>query len=167
MIRKKKRYVRPRKLYEKKRIFEENLLLEKYALKNKKEIWKTLAKVDYLRHRAMDLVKADPEEQHLLFKKLQSIGLPVKNTADTLALKVEDILQRRLPTIVEKKGLAKTVQEARQMVVHKKVLINGNVINVPGYLVKVGEEDNITIKTRQKAPKIEKTTEKTVQQEVV
>ena len=154
MIRKKKLYVRPRKLYEKKRIAEENALLEKYGLKNKREVWKALAKVNYYRHRAMALAKQSQEEQKVLFTKLNAIGLPVKSIADILALKVEDILQRRLPTIVFKQKLAQTPQQARQMVVHKKVLIDGKAVDVPSYLVHVNEETHITVKaSRPKKPK--------------
>ena len=67
MIRKKKLYVRPRKLYEKGRIKEENILLEKYALKNKREIWKTLAKMNYFKRRARELAQTGEEEQKILF----------------------------------------------------------------------------------------------------
>jgi len=146
MIRKKKRYVRPKKLYEKARIEEENKLMEQYGLKNKREIWKTLAKVSYFRRRAKSLAKASPEEQEILFEKLRRLGLKTNAIADVLALTIEKILQRRLPTIVAQRKLANTVRQARQFVVHKKVLINGRVVSVPSYLVPVDEEEKITIK---------------------
>ena len=103
MIRKKKLYVRPRKAYEKKRIADENKLMQHYALKNKREVWKTLAKVNYFRHRAMALARASPEEQEVLFQKLSNLGLKVKSLADVLALRIEDLLERRLPTVIAKK----------------------------------------------------------------
>ena len=56
MIRKKKRYSRPKKAYEISRIKEENALLKRYALKNKLEVWKNIAQVDYFRRRAKYLV---------------------------------------------------------------------------------------------------------------
>ena len=140
MIRKKNRYVKPRKLYIKTRIKEENVLLNKYGLKSKREIWKTAAKINYFRKRAMALAKSSKEEQGLLFDKLKRIGLRTDTTADVLALKVEDLLERRLPIIVFKKGLARTPQQARQMIVHKKVLIDGKVVNIPSYIVSLDEE---------------------------
>ena len=145
MIRKKKQYSRPKKLYEKVRIEEENVLVEKYGLKNKHEIWKTLAKVNYYRTRAKALAKAPIEEQDVLFGKLRALGLNVKITTDALALQVEDILRRRLPSIIHKLKLARTPQQARQMVVHKKVRIAGSVVNIPSYLVSVDEENKITV----------------------
>ncbi len=149
MIRKRKLYVRPKKAYESARIKEENELLKKYALKNKREVWKTRAKVDYFRKRAMALSKSSFEEQEVLFNKLRSLGIKIDSIADILALKIEDLLNHRLPTIVHSKGLAKTPQQARQLVVHKKVAINGNIINIPSYLVPVSEEKHITIKAKE------------------
>ena len=153
MIRKKKRYSRPKKAFEKSRIDEENRLLKKYALKNKLEVWKTIAKVNYFRRRAMALARSSFEEQDILFSKLRALGLNATSTADALALKIEDLLERRLPTIVFKKGLAKTPQEARQMVAHKRVLIEKKVIDSPSYLVSLSEENNIEIKRKAKPAK--------------
>lgn len=156
MIRKKNRYLRPKKAYEISRIKEENALLKKYALKSKREVWKSIAKVDYFRSRAKALAKSSPEEQNILFGKLKALGLKTDSIADVLALKIEDLLERRLPTVVFKKGLAKTAQEARQMVVHKRILIDNKVINIPSYLVSLAEENLITLKkkarTEKKAP---------------
>jgi len=156
MIRKGKGYVRPKKLYEKSRINEENTLVNKYGLKNKREIWKTIAKVSYYRRRAKSLAKSTPEEQEVLFSKLKSIGLKAQSIADVLALNVEDILRRRLPTIIAQNGLAQTVRQARQMVVHKNILIDDNVVNIPSYIVSLDEESKIKVKVRKKvAPKSE------------
>jgi small subunit ribosomal protein S4 len=145
MIRKHKLFVRPKKAYQKTRIKEENQIASKYALKTKREIWKAMAKITYFRRRAKTLVKASSEEQQVFFGKLQKIGLKVNSIADVLDLKVENLLNRRLPTVVFEKGLAKTTKQARQMVVHKKVLINGRAVNIPSYIVAVADEPNITI----------------------
>ena len=153
MIRKGKRYVRPKKLYEKSRIEDENKLAERYGLKNKREIWKSLAKVSYFRRRAKSLAKASPAEQEVLFGKLQALGFNTHTIADVLALNIEDLLRRRLPTVVAQKGFAHTVQHARQLVVHKKVRIDGKVINIPSYLVTVTEESQISVDAPKVAPK--------------
>ena len=155
MIRKKKFYSRPKKAFESSRIKEENALVTKYGLKNKREIWKTLAKIDYYRNRAKALAKSPLEEQEVLFNKLKAIGLNTNTIADILDLKVENLLGRRLPTVVAKKGLAATPKHARQMVVHKKILIKGRAINSPSYIVQLSEENLITAKKKIKKPKIE------------
>jgi small subunit ribosomal protein S4 len=159
MIRKKKLYSRPRKLYIKTRISQENALVKRYGLKNKTEIWKALAKIKYFRKRAMTLAKSSNEEQKILFDKLKIIGLNTNTIADVLALNVENILERRLPTIVFKKKLASTPQHARQLVVHKKVLVDGKIINVPSYIVSVAEEALISFKPGKKKELVEKKAE--------
>ena len=146
MIRKKKNYNRPKKLFDKSRIDYENKLVKKYGLKNKKEIWKTLEKINYYRRRAMALAKAPLEEQEVLFNKLRDIGLNTNTSADVLALQIEDLLKRRLSSIVADKKIATTIKEARQMIAHKRILIDGKVVNTPGYIVKVSEEKLISLK---------------------
>jgi len=153
MIRKKKSYLKPRKAFEKSRIGEENALVKKYGLKNKREIWKTLAKVNYFRNRAKTLARLSIEEQEVLFNKLNAIGLKTESIADVLGLKVEDLLDRRLQTVVHKKKLANTSNQARQMVVHKKVLVVGRVVNSPSYIVPVKEENLITAKEKKEETK--------------
>ena len=52
-----------------------------------------------------------------------------------------------LEPIAFKKGLAVTPQQARQMVVHRRVLISNHVVSIPSYLVSVDDEKSILIKT--------------------
>ncbi|MBS3089680.1 30S ribosomal protein S4 [Candidatus Pacearchaeota archaeon] len=145
MIRKPKMYVRPKKLYQSSRIAEENILKEKYGLKNKKEIWKTNAKLGYFRRRAKSLARSSLEEQEVLFRKLQNLGLKTSTISEVLALKIEDILERRLPTVLLRKGLANTSRQARQLVTHKKVTIDGKIVNIPSYIVSISEENKIKV----------------------
>ena len=69
MIRKHKKYGRPKKPFDKQRIDEENVLVSRYGLKNKKEIWKAEAAIDKIRGRAKSLITAERSEQEKLFKK--------------------------------------------------------------------------------------------------
>ena len=62
---------------------------------------------------------------------------------DVLVLSEEDILGRRLQTIVFEKGMASTVKQARQMIVHGHVFMNGHRVTVPGYIVLREEEPSI------------------------
>jgi small subunit ribosomal protein S4 len=153
MIRKKKKFKKPKKPFETARISEENELVKKYGLKNKKEVWKAQAKVDYLRGRAKALARLPLEEQEALFNKLKAIGLKTETTADVLDLKPENILERRLPTIIVKKKIANTTSHARQLVVHKKILVDGNIVNTPSYIVPVAKEGTIKLKVKTKTTK--------------
>ena len=148
MIRKRKKFEWPKKLWDKPRILDENKLKLKYGLKNKREIWKTDAKVKYFRNRGKNLITAEQDEQQIFFDKLNKIGLKIQTIADVLSMEKEDLMKRRLATVVYKKGLADTPRQARQMIVHKRVLVGGNVVNIPSYLVKVEEEKNIILKKK-------------------
>ena len=162
MIRKKKLYARPRKAFEKTRIEEENVLVKNYGLKNKREIWKSLAKIGYFRKRAKALAMASREEQEVFFRKLNALGLKVDSITEALDLQVEDLLKRRLPTIVTRLKFANTIRQARQMVVHKRVRVGKGFVNSPSYLVRV-EEENIIVVTPSRTPTttIENTSEAT------
>lgn len=49
------------------------------------------------------------------------------------------LLERRLDNVVFRMGFARTRREARQVVGHKHIAVNGKVINVPSYLIKAGD----------------------------
>lgn len=152
--RKRKKYVRPRKLFDRARIDAENLIVEEYGLKNKREIWKATSKVSKLRSRAKELIRASNEEQKSYFDKLNKLGLNIKEISDVLALTEKDLLERRLQTVVYKKGLSNSVKQARQLIVHKHVLVDGCAVNAPSFWVEKDLENKITLKPR-KEKKIE------------
>ena len=49
------------------------------------------------------------------------------------------LLERRLDNVIFRLGFARTRKEARQIVDHKHVLVNGKCVNIPSYLVKAGD----------------------------
>ena len=59
------------------------------------------------------------------------------------------LLESRLDNVVFRMGLARTRREARQIVDHKHVMVNGKQINIPSYIVKVG--DVVEIKEKHKS----------------
>jgi small subunit ribosomal protein S4 len=64
---------------------------------------------------------------------------------DILNLKIEDLLERRLQTIVMKKAGTTSPYQARQIVSHGHVSIGNRKVNIPGYIVKAEEEHQILI----------------------
>ncbi len=58
------------------------------------------------------------------------------------------LLERRLDSVVFRMGFARTRREARQIVGHKHVLVNGKRIQIPSYLIKVGDVVEIREKSR-------------------
>lgn len=147
-----RRYDTPSHPWQGERIKEENELLKKYGLKNKKELWKVQSLLRNYRRQGRTLlarlrygdVQAEKEMKGLL-SKLANLGVLADDATldDVLALNIERILERRLQTLVYLKGLAYTPKQARQLIVHGHATINGRKVTVPGYLVKRNEENSI------------------------
>jgi small subunit ribosomal protein S4 len=160
MKRKHKSYSRPKRPFDKARIDEEAIIIKEFGLKNKKEIWKADAQIKKMREKAKKLIGKDESEQKALFERLNKIGMDVHSIADILALEKQNYLKRRLQTIVFKKELAQSVKEARQMITHKKILVDGRVVNKPSYIVPVELEGKITAKPKKEKKKKEVVEEK-------
>ncbi|WP_297419974.1 30S ribosomal protein S4 [Thermococcus sp.] len=148
---------RQRKMYEtpshpwiKERLDRERVLMKKYALKNKKELWRHETQLKEFRRRARRLLAARGKQAEIerdqLLQRLSRLGLLPADAMldDVLSLALEDVLDRRLQTIVFKRGLARTIGQARQLIVHGHIEVNGQVIRSPGYLVLKEEEGVIT-----------------------
>ncbi len=149
----KRKYDTPSHPWQGERIKEENELLKKYGLKNKKELWKAQSLLRNYRRQGRDLlarlrygdVQAEIERKGLL-SKLANLGVLSDDASldDVLALDVHRVLDRRLQTIVYMKGLSYTPKQARQMIIHGHTLVNERKVTVPGYLVPRNEEASIT-----------------------
>jgi len=153
MRRQRKKYEKPKRPWDKTRIEREKELLKKFGLRRKREIWRAESLLRKYRRLARELAaKKDKEKEKILIEKLARFGILKKNANldDVLGLTVEDILNRRLQTIVFKKGLANTIKHARQLIVHGHITINNRKIVYPSYLVPKEEEDKIqtTIKLK-------------------
>lgn len=146
----KKKFKKPKRPFEKDRLYEELEFIGKYGLRNKREFWKSrtmLARWREIARHSRTLPKERAiEVQQTLIKKLNRLGIVGTEAEfeDVLLLTVEDLLKRRLQTLVFEKGLARSVYQARQMIVHKHIQIGGKRINAPSYLVKKEEEDLIS-----------------------
>ena len=58
------------------------------------------------------------------------------------------LLESRLDSVVFRLGFARTRREARQVVTHKHILVNGKKINIPSYLIKAGDVIELTEKAK-------------------
>ncbi|MFW9938932.1 MAG: 30S ribosomal protein S4 [Candidatus Thorarchaeota archaeon] len=145
----KKKFKKPRVPFQKERILEELEFIGRYGLRNKREFWKmrtTLANFRDLARQSRTLpAEVATEVQQELIKKLNRLGIlgPEAEFDDVLLLTVEDMLKRRLQTLVFEKGLAQTIYQARQLIVHGHIQIKGKKIDAPSYIVKREEEDFI------------------------
>ncbi|MBS7632702.1 30S ribosomal protein S4 [Candidatus Bathyarchaeota archaeon] len=128
---------------------EELKLIGQYALRNKHELWRHETMLSKFRGNARSLIGKAPEErkkmEDAILSRLKKFGI-LDETAvldNVLDLTVEDILERRLQTIVFRKGLAKTMHQARQLITHGHIAIGGQRITIPGYLVTKEKENQI------------------------
>ena len=135
------------------RIKAEVVLVNQYGLKNKTEVWKAQTILRNFRGQSRELqarlrggeAQAKIESEALIAKCGRMGLLPMEGATlnDILTLNEESILSRRLQTIVYEKGMASTVGQARQMIVHGHIFMNGHRVTVPGYIVTRKEEASI------------------------
>lgn len=148
-----KKFEKPLKPWDKARIDEEAKLLQQYGLRRKREIWKTESVLRNYRRIARDLAaKASKEREKILLDKLFRIGLVGKdaNLDDVLALTLEKLLDRRLQTLVYKKGMCTTIKAARQYIVHGHVAVDGRKVRWPSTIIPLSDEDKITFYEKSK-----------------
>jgi small subunit ribosomal protein S4 len=144
-----KKYDTPPHPWNADRIKQENKILQKYGLKNKKEVWKAETLVKRYRRDARELLGQSSE--HTQHERQQLLGHIIRlgmldekaKLEDVLDLTVEDVLRRRLQTMVHRRGLAHTAKQARVFVVHGHIAMSNKKINSPSYIVKRGEEELI------------------------
>ncbi len=146
---KKKEYEAPKKLWDKTRIEKESRLREEFGLKNSRELWKARTILRKIRREARRLLAGRgariEDRKAQLLKRVTSflIRNPEATVDDVLALEERHVLDRRLQSIVLRKGLAKTSRQARQLIAHGHIAIDGKKVSSPSYLVKFGEEEKI------------------------
>lgn len=161
MWRQRKTYETPSHPWQAYRLEEEEKLMKEYGLKNKKELWKAVAILRKIRYyvRKLNAKKAagfDISEEEKKFKnRLVKYGLlsPQSDIMEALNISVREILERRLQTIVYRKGLAKTIKEARQLIVHRHIMVGEKVISSPSYLVTIEEEKDVKYNSYSKISK--------------
>jgi len=147
-----KTYDTPSHPWQGERIKAEVEIVRAFGLKNKTEVWKAQTVLRNLRKQSRDLQArlrtGDAQakiEADALIAKCGRLGYLTSDATlnDILTLKEEDVLSRRLQTIVYEKGLANTIKQARQMVTHGHIYMNGHRVTVPGYIVTRLEESSI------------------------
>ena len=147
----KKLFRRPRRIWSTDQLSAELYIMGSYGLRNKRELWAAQTEVARIRNQARALLslptEVRSEKEKRLLNFLSRIGLAKEGATldDILNLKVEDLLARRLQTIVMKKAGVKSPYQARQIVDHGHVSIGDRKINRPGYIVRAEEEGRIML----------------------
>ncbi len=144
-----KKYETPRFPWRTDTLQEELKLLGQYGLRNKHELWRHETMLSKFRGIARSLIGKTPEErkkmEQELLTRLKKLGI-IHETAvldNVLDLTIEDVLERRLQTIIFRKGLVKTIYQARQLITHGHVTIGNQRVTVPSYIVTRDDENKI------------------------
>jgi len=144
-----KKFDTPRFPWRKDSLQEELKLQGQYGLRNKHELWRHKTTLSKARAIARSLI-SQPEAvrtkmENELLAQLKKKGI-LQETAvldNVLDLTIDDILERRLQTIVFRKGLARTIFQSRQLITHGHVTIDNRRVTIPGYIVRKTEEPTV------------------------
>lgn len=145
-----RKYQGPAHLWQRARIDEEKQYSKDYGLKNKKEIWKMTSLLAKFKRLAKIFIAAKGKQAQVeaeqLVNRLKSLGLlnDTSVLSDVLVLTTKDIMEKRLQTVVFRMGHARTINQARQFIVHGHIKVGGRKIASPSYMVKKGEENTIS-----------------------
>jgi small subunit ribosomal protein S4 len=139
-----KKYDTPSHMWDSARIGREHDLKAKYGLRNLRELWILASEIRKMRMNIRSVLSGKSSEKtgREIIARLSRYNI-VKGDAtpdDLLVVGVEALLERRLQTIVMRKGLARTPRQARQLVAHGLISINGKRVKSPGHLVLASEE---------------------------
>merc|ERR1711871_1062462 len=143
---------RPRRSYDKERLDAELKLIGTYGLKNKREIWRiglVLSKVRAVARQLLTLEERDPQrvfQGQALMRRMIRYGIlgEDKQRLDyVLALKIEDFMERRLQTLVFKRGLAKSIHHARVLIRQRHIRVGRQIVDIPSFMVRVESQPHI------------------------
>ncbi len=147
-----KSYETPNHPFQGSRIAAEHDLVARYGLKNKEELWRAESELRSYRREARELVGRAQGDADVaadrgadFIARLRRLGIldDGEGLNGILGLEVTDVLERRLQTIVYRRGLANTPKQARQFITHGHITLDGSRVRVPSYTVAVAEEGEI------------------------
>ncbi|MFW9848107.1 MAG: 30S ribosomal protein S4 [Candidatus Thorarchaeota archaeon] len=147
--RQKKKYVTPKRPFDSERFEQELQLIGSYGLRNKRELWRHKTELSRYRRTARNLLAIPENERRLqesdLVNKLARIGVlrEERHLDNVLDLTLEDVLERRLQTLVFRKGLACSMYHARQLVTHGHIALGDSRVTTPSRMLTVMEEEHL------------------------
>jgi len=142
----------PRRPFEKERLDNEMKVVGEFGLKNKREVWRVSLLLAKMRANARMLLTLDEKNSKRIFEGNALLRLCVrlglleedKRELDyVLAIKVGDIMARRLQTLVFKQNLAKSLHHARVLIRQRHIRVKSQMVNIPSFLVRVEQEKHI------------------------
>lgn len=142
-----KKYDKPTLMWDRERIEEQHKFIQNYGLRNLKEVWIAESELRRIRRNVREVLSGRATEKvgkeiiaRLVRYSIVGTGATLD---DLLIIDLDSILKRRLQTIIATRGMAKSPRQARQLITHGFISINGKRVKSPGYLVSSIEENKI------------------------
>jgi len=146
-----RKYAGPAHPWQKDRIEAEKVIVMDYGIRRKNELWKMSSLLSSFLNRAKNIIaRRDAQsevEKRQLLDRLIKLGLLSKESRveDVLGIKLKDIMERRLQTILVRKNVARSMLQSRQFITHQYVAVGANKITSPSYLVATSDEPLIRL----------------------
>ena len=150
----KKKYSTPVHPWNKADIEESKGYRREFGLRNRTEVLIAESFLKKYKNIAKRLIaqtsKQGEVEKAQMMDKLSRLGLLTAGSEldNVLSLEVKDVLNRRIQSIVFRKGLSRTMKQARQFIVHRHVTLDGKDVTSPGVLLSVEDEAKLRFKSR-------------------
>lgn len=142
-----KKYNTPSKVWSSERIAREHDLRNKYGLRKLKEVWLSESELRRIRKNVRSVLaglKSDETGKQIIDRLARyNIVKPDSTLDDLLILGVDALLERRLQTIVFRKGLAHSLKQSRQLITHGFITVRNRRITSPSYVVRADESEEI------------------------
>lgn len=131
------------------RIRNDSALAREYGLRKTRELWTLTQELKKVRRYARLQLSRGEEgkaEGQSILDKLSRLGIGKQDMKleDVLSLTIRDFLDRRLQSHVVKKGLAHSPKQARQLITHGFISVNGKKVTIPSYVVTAREEPTVS-----------------------
>ena len=123
-------------------------------MKNKREVWRVQYSLAKIRKAARDLLTLEEKDPRRLFegdaliRRMVRLGVLKENERKldyVLGLTPSQIMERRLQTLVAKRKHGNTVHHARVLIRQRHIAVGKQLVNIPGYLVRVSSEQHIQL----------------------
>eukprot|EP00761_Pharyngomonas_kirbyi_P011154 gb/GECH01011179.1/.p1 GENE.gb/GECH01011179.1/~~gb/GECH01011179.1/.p1 ORF type:complete len:185 (+),score=31.96 gb/GECH01011179.1/:1-555(+) len=144
----------PRRPFEKERLDHELRMVGEFGLRNKREVWRVQKVLAHIRKSARHLLTLEEDDPRRIFegaaliRRMTRLGLLDEDRQKldyVLSMTTEDFLERRLQTLVKKKGYAKSVHHARVLIRQGHICVGKQVVTVPSFMVRIDSEKHIRL----------------------